>query len=141
MDVFFHAVSGAFLARTVGERRPRQLMLAGLIGMLPDLTMTALRLTTHIDHPWQITHNILTVIAVCLILCLYNWRIALALPLHVLVDLPIHKNSVLYQQWLHVEGINWWQGAGIWIAISLWAILLTLIILSRRRQTKVVANK
>ena len=130
MDVLFHAASAALLSHALGERRPKWLTASAFLGALPDLLWGGSKLLTSlhvIPAPlnYGIAHHLLGGVVVCLILCLINWRIAFGLPMHILVDLPMHKVSQLYVG-LHVEGLNWWQGIGIPIAITLWAILLFL---------------
>jgi hypothetical protein len=137
MDVFFHAASAALLASALKERRPRQLLLAGAIAMLPDLVWVGGRLVVGPTWNYAISHSLLHVGLAALIVSLFNWRVALGLPLHILIDTPLHKPSVLYRS-LGVEGIDWYQGRGVVVAVALWAALIAvavvhLMLVNRRR--------
>lgn len=127
MDVFFHAASAALLASALKERRPRQLLLAGVIATLPDLIWAGGRLVVGPTWNYAISHSLVLVGLAALIVSLFNWRIALGLPLHLLIDMPLHKPSVLYRS-LGVDGIDWYQGVGVAVAAALWVGLIALVV-------------
>ncbi|MFB3890752.1 MAG: hypothetical protein ACE15C_01885 [Phycisphaerae bacterium] len=128
MDVFFHAGAGALLASALGERRWSRLALACLIGIAPDIPLGISRVIHSMPPAYGITHSpVYCLIALAILLGL-NWRIALALPLHILVDAPLHKYSGLYGL-LGVGGINWYEGCGMIIWAVLWTTLVVLAVI------------
>lgn len=135
MDVFFHGCAGVLLASSLGERRRLHLLAAGIVGMAPDIAFGVTALFHHTLH-YNVTHSPIYNGIVFGLLLLLNWRVAMALPLHLLVDAPLHKYSGLYD-WLRMPGINWYEGYGFVAWFILWAVLIGLAALhlkTRRRQ-------
>ena len=124
MDVFFHGAAGALVASALGERRKGMLVLAGVLGMLPDLAWVGGK-WVGMPHMRPLTHSLWFAGLALVIVTAVNWRIAFALPLHILVDLPLHSSSG-FSQALHLPAIDWWRGYGLVIASALWVVLVML---------------
>lgn len=139
MDIFFHAAAGTLLASSLGERRPKWLILAAVAGSLPDLVYGASILVCDITAgarpvlEYNQTHSPLLHGVVFAMLLALNWRIAVGLPLHLLVDAPLHVDSGFYEL-LHMKNraFNWYQGRGMAVWAALWAVMLVLIVLHLR---------
>jgi hypothetical protein len=136
MDTIFHACAGALLANSLGERRRRPLIAAAVIGSLPDMLTGVLYLCGQ-HNLYKFTHSPIMSGIVCGLLAIINWRIALALPLHILVDAPLHKFSGFYDL-IGVPGITWHEGAGWVVWAGLWAVLFVLAALRLRARRATV---
>jgi len=132
MDVLFHAVSGTLLVSALGEKRRGHLLAAALISALPDLAWGVSHLVPDGPIPYRVAHSFLLSGAVLLLLVPINWRLYFGLLLHLLVDLPLHKHTVLYRM-LGIEGVDWYRGWGVPIAVALWAVLAALLALRLRK--------
>jgi hypothetical protein len=130
MDIFFHGCAGALLASRLGERRGRYVFAGAVVGMIPDLAL-GISWGFHRSVSYGLTHSPIYNGILLGLLLLVNWRVALALPLHILVDAPLHKYSGLYDL-LHVRGINWYEGPGRIVWPFLWLALIALAVLHLR---------
>ena len=94
MDILFHATSAAFLGRILGEHRPRQLWLAAVIGIMPDIVAITGRLSG--VYIYSLSHSLTFQLPIILILLMLNWRIAFGGLLHILIDIPTHQYATTY---------------------------------------------
>ena len=129
MDILFHAATSAMLANQLGERRPRQLILAATLGVVPDVVHAA-GLCAGI-RVYPLAHSLLLNLPICLAVCLtLNWRIAWGGLLHLAIDTFTHAYStrdLLYpfSRSKLFAGIDWYQGRGLLLWAALWLLLLT----------------
>lgn len=134
MDVAFHAVSAGMLARGLGEKRPKELIYAALIGISPDALWVLATLNPDLRYLYSWNHSLLINLSVCLLLCCFNWRIAFGGMLHLLFDIFTHQSSTMHLFYPFADpklsiGINWWTWPGLMLWAILWTALLSIVVI------------
>jgi len=139
MDVLFHAGSAALLAYGLGERRPKLLALAGLVGVAPDMLWPVAQLCPGAWHAYTIPHSLLFNAGLCALLAAtVTWRVAFGSLLHMAVDVLTHASGTKHMLYPFLNhqlfvGVSWWTGRGLLLWAALWAILLALAFALLRR--------
>jgi hypothetical protein len=129
MDLLFHGVSSAFLARVLGESRKPWLIAAAAVGVSPDATWIVTRVVPEWRDLYAFQHSLLINVPLCLLFCAVNWRIAFGGLLHVLFDVFTHNSSTKYLFYPFFDirlpiGTAWWAWPGITVWVALWLCLL-----------------
>ncbi len=131
MDLAFHTISAAWLAHRLGERRRAQLLLAALIGILPDILALAGRLSGW-RYAYRWSHSLAFNLPLLLLLLWRRPRIAWGALLHIGMDVITHGYAT---RWLLYPfagvfipiglTLHRWPGQLLWL--GLWLGLLALI--------------
>ena len=132
MDVVFHAASAGVLAYGLGERRPKQLLLAGVVGAVPDALWAIAYFHPEYRDCYSALHSLVFNVILCAVLCYFNWRIAFGAWLHVFVDVFTHSSTTYhllypFAKFKLFNGVDWWRWPGLALWGSLWLVLLALI--------------
>ncbi len=141
MDIGFHILSSGWLAHRLGERRKWQLLLAVLIGILPDLIALIGRDVFGWRQTYRWTHSLVCQAPLLLLLLRLNSRIAWGGMLHIGVDVITHTYATRYLLFPFASfyapvGITWYHGPGWLIWAVLWVVLLALIRREHYRRAK-----
>ncbi len=137
MDLAFHTISAAWLAHRLGERRRAQLLLAALIGILPDILALAGRLSGW-TYAYRWSHSLAFNLPLLLLLLWRRPRIAWGALLHIGVDVFTHGYATRWLLYPFASvfipvglTLHRWPGQLLWL--GLWLGLLALIRREHRR--------
>jgi len=141
MDFVFHGVSASILAYALGERNSKHLMYAALVGISPDALWGIVMICKNTHYIYALQHSLLINLPLCLFLCYYNWKIAFGGMLHIGIDVFTHNSSTMYLFYPFTSiclpiGINWWQGAGLYLWAVLWGAMLICLMLIYKTKDK-----
>lgn len=145
MDALFHFGSAACLAYALGEERPRALIAAGALGLVPDLLWPLSRLSPDLWFCYTFPHTFLFNALLCVVIAVFvNWRIAFGPMLHAAIDAFTHVSSTKHFLYPFFErrlfaAPGWWQPDGWTRWAGLWMVLIgaaTLVIYCRKRRRR-----
>lgn len=135
MDIVFHALSAAVLARALGESRRGPLWAAAALGVLPDVAALGLGHWLPGRTGYSLAHSLALQGPVAALTAALNWRLAAGGLLHLAVDVLTHRSSTMHllYPWSQTRlpiGVSWWQPGVGWLV---WALFWALLLLSAHR--------
>ena len=145
MDAAFHAISAGWLAHRLGERRRIHILMAVLIGILPDILAIILR-ECGWRYAYRWTHSLTFNLPLLFLLLWRQPRIAWGGLLHIGIDVITHGYATRWLLYPFAEvfipiglTLRHWPGQLLWL--GLWVGLLALIRHEHLRTTSRLSDR
>lgn len=138
MDFIFHGASASVLAYGLGEKSPRQLIYAALIGISPDTLWVISMINKDFHFLYSFQHSLLINILFCLTICCFNWKIAFGGILHITFDVFTHNSSTMHLLYpfskIHLPiGVSWWEWPGLFLWLVCWILLAVCFVIIKKK--------